>query len=380
MFFNKKNKVALVKLTELDPKENINEFDLVEIEDEDVIDRIICSIPEAAKVIANGAVAVKAGALSDFAVFQAILPSGAKLVKSRDMQGAFRGFFRENGKIAGHANLIPADGTMEKIKTVNLTNAAMGAAALVVGQYYMKRIDSKLSEISENVSRLERFYKNDYKSRVMTLIFQLRGISDYKTEILEDDLLREEAIRRLQAMETTCMDLLNFANIEIDQVSCGKCKNFEEYSKDTAHIREWQVFQINLLNTLFAIADLNYTFHFGAMSREYCYRYYDDCFNYTKKVIDKMKQWHRDHNESLGIELDKAVYEKSGIEKLLAYPFAWINNDIKYKRMEKGESDIIREQKYTQIFNLQEQCNNLYLEDARIIFKYGKIFYLPTKK
>jgi hypothetical protein len=49
-----------------------------------------------------------------------------------------------------------------------------------------------------------------------------------------------------------------------------------------------------LVNVLFAIADLNYSFHLGAMSPEYCYRCYEDCFGTTEKTIEKIKQWHLD--------------------------------------------------------------------------------------
>ena len=56
----------------------------------------------------------------------------------------------------------------------NVTNIAMGAAPLVVGQYYMKQINDEMGAISAGISRLESLYKNEYMGRVITLVSQVR--------------------------------------------------------------------------------------------------------------------------------------------------------------------------------------------------------------
>lgn len=378
MFFKKKNELTVVKMNELAPTEEINELDLVEIKDEKVINRIVSAIPGAAQMVGNAAVAAEAAGVAQAGVFQAILPCGAHLVNSQATEGAVRGFFQQGGKIAGQAEFMAVDGAMEKIAAMNIANAAMGAASLVVGQYYMKQINAELGAISEGISKLESFYKNEYKSRVITLVSQVRQTSDFKTEILEDATLRAEAISRLQTLETTCMDLLNQANVEIGQISSGKYDTFEKYSKATSHISEWQTYQTMLVNVLFAIADLNYAFHLGSMSPEYCYRSYDDCFSTTEKTIEKTKQWHLTHEKTLGINVDQAAYERKGLDAIIHKPLALINEDFQYKSMKKKEVEKIRIQKGTEVYNRREENKNLYMEDARIIFKEGKVFYLPV--
>lgn len=149
--------------------------------------------------------------LANQGVYQAILPAGAKLVNSKDMEGAVRGFFRNKKGIAGQANWMNADSAVNKIAAANIANAAMGAAALVVGQYYMKQINDELADMNSNISKLANFQMAEYKGKVLTLMTQVKRASEFQTEILEDNNLRNEEIQRLQGLETTCMDLLNQA-------------------------------------------------------------------------------------------------------------------------------------------------------------------------
>lgn len=378
MFFKKKNEIAVIQMNELAPAEEINELALVEIKDEKVINRIFSVVPGAAQVVGNAAVAAEAAGVAQAGVFQAILPSGAQLVNSQATEGAVRGFFQQGGKIAGQAEFMAVDGAMDKIAAMNIANAAMGVASLVVGQYYMNQINAELGAISDSISKLEKFYKNEYKSRVITLVSQVKQTSDFKTEILEDSALRTEAISKLQTMETTCMNLLIQANTEISEISSGKYETFEKYSQATSHISEWQKYQTMLVNILFTIGDLNYTFHLGSMSPEYCYRSYDDCFKTTEKAIEKVKQWHLAHEKALGIDVDQAIFERKGIDAILHKPLTLINEDYQYKSMKKMEVEAIRIQKGTEVYNRREENKNLFMEDARIIFRDGKVFYLPA--
>ena len=164
MFFGKKkNEVAVVQLNELTNMDEINELSLVEVKDEKVINRIVSAVPGAAQMVGNAVVAAEATGVAQAGVFQAILPSGAQLVNSQATEGAVRGFFQQGGKIAGQAEFMAVDGAMDKIAAMNIANVAMGAASLVVGQYYMNQINAELGAISDSISKLEKFYKNEYK-------------------------------------------------------------------------------------------------------------------------------------------------------------------------------------------------------------------------
>lgn len=53
--------------------------------------------------------------------------------------------------------------------------------------------------------------------------------SSFQSEILEDNSLRNEEIQRLQNLETTCMDLLNQANVTISDLCSKKGESAEEF-------------------------------------------------------------------------------------------------------------------------------------------------------
>lgn len=119
-----------------------------------------------------------------------------------------------------------ADSAVNKIAAANIANAAMGAAALVVGQYYMKQINGELADMNSNISKLANFQMAEYKGKVLTLMTQVKRASEFQTEILEDNNLRNEEIQRLQGLETTCMDLLNQANVTISELSSKEGESF----------------------------------------------------------------------------------------------------------------------------------------------------------
>ena len=175
LVFGKKGKNEItVKLNELPALTEQEQFSLVEIEDKNVISRIMSAVPEAAKVVANSAVAAEGLQLAKSGVYMAKLPSGAQLVKSQEMQGAVRGFFKSGSTIKGQANFLSVDGTMEKIAQMNLANVAMGAASMVVGQYYMKQINAELLSVNNGISKLTDFQDNEYKSKVLALSMQVK--------------------------------------------------------------------------------------------------------------------------------------------------------------------------------------------------------------
>jgi len=289
MFGKSKNEIR-VQVEQLPDNYEDKEFSLVEIKDDTVISKIKSAVPELAAIIANSGVAVQGAQLANAGVYQAILPAGKELANSTDMQNAVRGFFRQGKGIGGQANFLRADGTVDKIASVNMANAIMGTAALVVGQYYMKQINFELMVMKESISRISDFQMEEYQSRVLTLVTQVRRISDFKAEILENNTLRNEEIHRLQSLETTCMELLNQANVTVSDLGGRECISFDQYEKMMSEASAWQKYQVSLTEMLFMIADLNYTLHLGALSKEQCYLAYTDLYDTTDKMINKLEK------------------------------------------------------------------------------------------
>ena len=123
--FGKKNELQ-VQVEQLPDVFEDNGLALVEIEDDKVINRIISAVPQLAQAGVNVGAVAEGVQLANQGVYQAILPAGAKLVNSKNMEGAVRGFFRNKKGIAGQANLMNADSAVNKIA------AAIGFLMIIV--------------------------------------------------------------------------------------------------------------------------------------------------------------------------------------------------------------------------------------------------------
>ena len=91
----------------------------------------------------------------------------------------------------------------------------MGVASMVVGQYYMTKINAELGEISDGISQIQDFQDNEYRSRVFSLVAHVKKIADFQTEILENDELRLSKIAQLDSLEEECTQLLGQANLTL---------------------------------------------------------------------------------------------------------------------------------------------------------------------
>lgn len=377
--FGKKNKNEIaIKINELPSSTEINTLDIVEIKDKNIISKVKSAIPDIAQIVLNIGATAEGMQLANSGIYQALLPSGAKLVNSTEIEGTVRGFFRQGNKIGGQANLLPVDGTVSKIAAVNMANVAMGAASLIVGQYYMCQINTELININKSLSKIADFQQNEYKSRVMTLCTQLKRASDFQTEVLEDDGLRKEEILRLQNMETICMELLGQANITIIHNTSSASADFKSYIQKVKEIDMWKNYQKVLINILYMIGDLNYTLHLGASSKEQCYSAYKTLYNQSNCTIEHVKRWHKQCEKKLRINVDQARRGRIGIDAIIRKPLEIINKDWGYCSIGKQEVEYIRCQKGMKIINMALDTRDLYSEDVNIIIKDGKIYYMPA--
>lgn len=372
--FGKKNELQ-VQVEQLPDVFEDNGLALVEIEDDKVINRIISAVPQLAQAGVNVGAVAEGVQLANQGVYQAILPAGAKLVNSKDMEGAVRGFFRNKKGIAGQANWMNADSAVNKIAAANIANAAMGAAALVVGQYYMKQINCELSDMNSKISKLVDFQMAEYKGKVLTLMTQVKRASEFQTEILEDNNLRNEEIQRLQGLETTCMDLLNQANVTISELSSKEGESFEKYDKLMSEVAIWQKYQGILTEVLYMIADLNYTLHLGAISKEQCYAAYSDMYDMENNLIDKLRKWHEFYKKKFKIDVNQARMERQGIDAVIHKPLELISEKWKYRNIGKEAVTNIRVQRNIQINDRTLDMRDRYNEDVRLIAKEGKLYY-----
>ena len=216
---------------------------LVEVKDEKLLARIDSAVPGTLQAIANTRAvkeyseAVKAAGQ----LYQAIIPKGAVLDKSRAMEGAFRGSYREvANSIKGQANWVAADNeATNKLAAMNVANAAMGAAAMVVGQYYMTQINNQLEDISSGIEKIADFQQNEFKSKVYTRVAEVQKSSTFQVETVENNELRNRELQHLKTLEHECAQLLGQVNLSLQDIAGNGGVDYDKYEKLIGEAELW---------------------------------------------------------------------------------------------------------------------------------------------
>lgn len=369
--------VELVIKMELLPAEVIkDESALVEITDRKVLAHIYNLVPELAQAgnaTNNVAQAIQA---NGEVLYRAILPAGAKLSNSRTLEGAVKEMYHGANGIKGHADWLPVEAQKGSSVVVNTAAAAMGVASMVVGQYYMTQINAELGAINDGISEIQNFQDNEYRSRVFSLIAHVKKIADFQTEILENNELRISKINQLDSLEEECTQLLGQANLTLASFAKKTDLDYETYEKVVGNSQNWLMYQKSLLDVLYKIAELRYTLHLGAVSREQCIAILP---TYTKQVQDtqsRLAAWHEGTTERLKIDTDEVRRKRAGFDGVIHFLPGLFNEDLNYRSIEKNTVNMIR----TQISGestLSIDKSELYSEDVQLIAKDGKIYYLP---
>lgn len=338
---------------------------LIEIKDNKLLEHINQAIPGFFQIgnALNNMVQVNG-------MYRVIIPKGAKLSESSTMTGAFRGIFHGADGIKGHANLISDN---SGLIMVNSLTSVMAVASMVVGQYYMAKIDEKLSDINSKLSKISSFQNNEYKAKVLSLVSGIKVISDFKKEIFEKKELRESQIIKLDRLEEKCTELLGQANLAIIDDIKKEFYKYEKYENVLESIQNWCKYQNVLIKTMYEISELRYTLNCGETEKEY---YRSNLLNYLKYVDDtnkKLESWQDEHIKRFKIDIEKSRREKYSIRKLL-------RDDWKYKYMPEKISEMIKFQKYENQKEEKEYINNtneisLYDKDVQLINDNGKIYY-----
>ena len=372
-------RVEFSNLSALSPDE---ESCLIEIKDLKLLERIDQAIPGTLQAVANtGAVhAYHQAVESAGQLYQAIIPQGAKLTHSLDMDGAVRGFYHGADGIKGHANFVAVDGNPANgLATMSAVNAVMGVASMVVGQYYMTQINGKLDEINEEISRIANFQDNEFKSKVYALTAAIQKCSTFQLEIMDNDELRNRELIRLDNLEHECTELLGQANLMLNEYSQRSNLKYGDYEKSVYDANSWFQYQQILLELLGKIEDLIYTLNKGAVSKENCFSRYALYSRMSEESLDKLFDWHYDTLKRLGVDTFAFRRKRQGVNGFLMKIPAVFNDNLHYKGISERTAKMIN----FQICGSTEQELNarsdLFQNDVRLIAKDGSLYYLPAQ-
>ena len=349
---------------------------LAEITDKKIIARITQTIP----AIANKASkAVMETAIMNADIYRAVLPSGETLVKSKDVEGYFRGIYRNAKGIKGHANLEKLDpkNISKASKLSNIGASAVNVGSLVVGQYYMSEINSKLEIMNTNISKISDFQEREFKSRIMSLIALVGEISQFSTEIIENDELRTQKLAVLENRKSDAMELLGQVNETIINFSQSNQKlNYKEYPKKVEEVNLLVEFQNVLIVALEEISKLTYLLGKGEISNELCYSSYNKYWEHSTQARKALGVWHDNQVMALKIDLDKSRRTKSGIEGYVYHIPGYIDEKWRYNVLDEGLVGKINSQSNL-VFNDRNEPKAVYNNDVQIIMKDGNYYYLP---
>ncbi|MDU6037451.1 hypothetical protein GND98_005110 [Clostridium butyricum] len=126
--------------------------------------------------------------------YKIVLPEGTvgKLMKYKNgMMGT--PFIGENGKVAGHAGLVPLDAS--KVLTPLMVFSAISA---VSGQYFMARIDKSLSIISKDVKEIIELIYDEKESDMYSIYDYYEYIKDNMATIIENESLKISILSNIQ--------------------------------------------------------------------------------------------------------------------------------------------------------------------------------------
>lgn len=359
-------------------EEEIN--NLVEIKDTQLISRIDGIIPGTMQLATNAAAlhAYNRAVQSAGQLYQAILPKNANLVHSRNMPEAFRGFFRGEKNIRGHANFVAVDNNMGKdLAAMNVANAAMGVASMVVGQYYMSQINSRLDSMAHTLDKISDFQENEYSGKIVNLMIEVKKESTFQLETMETDDLRNQKLIHLQALEHECGQLLEQANSTLHGFNRKHINDYGQYNTMVAEANLWYQSQQALLHLLSEIGELAFVMNLGKISRENSLAVLKAHYEQSQIALQRLNAWHRTNISRFEIDMDGGKRKRQGFDGFIMTIPAVFDGNLRYHQIDNQVITTIQEQMHGGL-PFPDRQKDLFQEDVRLIGKEGKLYYLPS--
>ncbi len=355
----------------------IEEKNLSEITDSMVISKISELIPFTTQI---GTRVVSQNALNSLKATELVkidIPF-SRLTKSKDVVGAARGYIHGSKGVAAQANLTKID-ISKATKAATVANSVaniMNIGSLVVGQHYMSEISSKLETMTKNIDKISDFQEREFKSRILSVITLVGEISQFNSEIMEDDDQRTLKLTSLENLKATATELLGQINITISDITQKNPNpNFENYQFIVEDFKVLVEYQNALIVVLAEISKLTYLLGKGAISTDCSYITYNKYLEQTQQARTLLGQWHDNQVVLLHIDLYKERISKTGFEAIISAPLGLIDDKFKFKALKQSLACEISTQSRPEI----EICNEpkrVYDEDVKIIIKGKKYYYL----
>jgi len=371
------NTVFSIVLEQLPTNYILDDSNLVEMTDSDILERINCLNPSAESEISIGQIIKKDQALNDEVIYRVVLKRGDKIEENnKETKEKKPVKIRPNG-ISQSTKLIKvAQGIDNSALAISVGSSLLGIASLVVGQYYMKRVDAQLSSINLNLSKVIDFLDIEYRSEVASLMESVHNISKFQFSSVDNRELRRHELNNIQELRKDCQKLLFQAETTLEKMTSKTYSNFDNYESTVKEIDNWNQYQMILIKLLYEINILDFTFNLGIKPKEQCFGSFSKHTEKTKELHDQLNEWHEKQCKVLGIDLNECRRKHTGVLKLLNKPIGAINDKWNYKKIDEKTIQMIKDQT-AKVSEITYSSENLFDDDVVIIAKKGKYYYLP---
>lgn len=345
---------------------------LVEITEPSVLARIDAVIPAAS--VAGTSVAKAVGSTGE-TLYKVVLKNGGQLVDSRTVAGAKRAIIMGKNGIAEHANLLEVNPS-ELGKVANVGATVFSVASIIVGQYYMQQIDSKIGAISDELKGIASTLDIQYRSQAASLIESVYNISKFQMDTIANEELRLRELDNIQELRKDCQTLLNQAEAEIETILGTEQPTYDGYVSTIKKIEKWSRYHSILVQVLAQINELDFALSMGAKTKEHCYGSFGLHAKKLDEIHTQILSWHKEQCEHLQIDIDEERRKNTGFfAKLLEKPITAIKEKWMYKSLDKETVDLIKSQT-AEMQQLSYDTENPFAEDVEIVVQGDKKYYL----
>lgn len=275
---------------------------------------------------------------------EVIMPSGVDLVNSKEMLGAYRGFFKGADGLSGHANLVPVELGSKLGNVMGTVSSVMNVASIMVGQYYMSEINSRLQSIENDIKNISNFQKNEFESKIITKIFDVMELSKFSDEIMKSEELRQHKLIRIDTLKSEIGQMIEqlIRQIKQELVNLNK-KKILEYEEKSRDLDKQIKLLINLMMSLHELGNIELIFGKDVRIREMAFDRYNLEEKRVLSLFESVKSWHLDQGIAYKIDFKNSRRPKQGIRKTVSTVQARHDETKKYDYLEANFSQLLNE-------------------------------------
>ena len=362
------NDASTLSVELISNNELLNDYRLIEINDNDLISRINNIVPH---VILAGKNVKQAINLKE-PIYKVILSKGGTLTKSKEVNGAFRAFSHNGKQITENANLFKVDAKC----STQISTAAFNVASLIVGQYYISQVNKNMNLLCDEINEIKQNYDNEYLSSVEEVVSYLKEILEYKNIFLENEEVLNREIINLNFHKSKLIKLLKESINKLKSVINDDVKDFSEYEQKIMMIEKSRKYQFILINALEKLTTLDYTFNKGVKPLALCTNSLKEHIKEIKETQNILVEWHNYNIDKFKINLNASKRLKKFVSMEISEKVEKIfKKELFHVKINSNMNDIILSHLDNKVIEL-ENNEELFEMPVEVVLKDEKYYYL----